>query len=288
MEPIEHWRDVPISDEYTATTRGPSATDGLHYHEAGDGHPLVLLHGSGPGVSGWSNFSENLPVFARNFRTIVVDMPSFGASPDFTYDRPYPEVAAQAVVTLLDDLGIEKAHLLGNSMGGWVSLETAALAPDRVERMVLMGPGGLYAPLLGPMLSEGARRLQEFLVEPSREALEAWVDSMVYDQATITPQLLDARWKNSTAPHAIDRMRAVMASLALPGKAPLWTRTDEIPHETLVTWGRDDRMLPPDGALFALRRMPKADLHILGECGHWAQVERKHDFETLATSFLTR
>ncbi|NKY53036.1 alpha/beta fold hydrolase [Nocardia vermiculata] len=279
---------MTLSDDYTNTTRGPSITDGLHYHEAGEGPPLVLLHGSGPGVSGWSNFAKNLPVFARTFRTIVVDMPGFGASPDRTYDRPYPEIAAGAIVTLLDDLGIEKAHLLGNSMGGWVSLETAALAPERVDRMVLMGPGGLYAPLFGPMASEGARRLQEFLAEPSRQALEAWVDSMVYDRATITPQLLDERWQNATAPRAIERMRAVMASLGLPGKAPLWTRTAEIPHETLVTWGRDDRMLPPDGAFFALRRMPKADLHILGECGHWAQVERKHDFETLATAFLTR
>lgn len=274
--------------DYAGTTRGPSSTDKLHFHEAGEGHPLVLLHGSGPGVSGWSNFSKNLPVFARNFRTIVVDMPGFGASPDMTYDRPYPEIAAETIVTLLDDLGIEKTHLLGNSMGGWVALETAALAPDRVERMALMGPGGLYAPLLGPMMSEGARRLNAFLVDPTREALEAWVDSMVYDPATITPQLLDERWANATAPRAIERMRAVMASLGLPGKAPLWARTDEIPHKTLVTWGRDDRMLPPDGALFALRRMPKADLHILGECGHWAQVERKHDFESLVTDFLTR
>ncbi|MXQ75704.1 alpha/beta fold hydrolase [Rhodococcus rhodochrous] len=274
--------------DYDATTSEPTATDHLHFHEAGDGHPLVLLHGSGPGVSGWSNFSKNLPVFARNFRTIVVDMPGFGASPDIEYDRPYPELAAESMIRLLDDLGIEKAHLLGNSMGGWVALETAALAPERVERLVLMGPGGLYAPLLGPMMSEGARCLNAFLVDPTREALEAWVHSMVYDPATITPQLLDERWNNATAPGAIERMRAVMASLALPGKAPLWARTDEIPHRTLVTWGRDDRMLQPDGALFALRRMPKADLHILGECGHWAQIERKHDFEALTTDFLTR
>lgn len=274
--------------DYRNTTRGPSATGKLHYHEAGEGHPLILLHGSGPGVSGWSNFSENLPVFARNFRTIVVDMPGFGASPDVDYDRPYPEIASQAIVTLLDDLAIDKAHLLGNSMGGWVSLETAALAPDRVERMVLMGPGGLYAPTLGPMLSEGARRLHEFLDKPSRSALEAWVDSMVYDPATITPKLLDDRWENSTAPRAIDRMRAVIDSLNLPGKTPLWSRTEQIPHETLITWGRDDRMLPPDGAFFAVRRMPKADLHLLGECGHWAQIERKSDFEALVTSFLTR
>ncbi len=279
---------MTFSPDYRNTTRGPSATGRLHYHEAGEGYPLVLLHGSGPGVSGWSNFAKNLPVFGQSFRTIVVDMPGFGASPDMDYDRPYPELAAEAIVTFLDDLGIEKAHLLGNSMGGWVSLEVAALAPERVERMVLMGPGGLYAPVFGPLLSEGARRLREFLAEPSRPALEAWVGSMVHDPATITPELLDERWTNATAPRAVDRMRAVMESLQLPGKAPLWSRVDQIPHKTLVTWGRDDRMLPPDGAFFAVRRMAKSDLHLFGECGHWAQVERKNDFETLATAFLTR
>lgn len=273
---------------YAGTARGPSPTDGLHFHEAGAGPALVLLHGSGPGVSGWSNFAANLPVLAQHVRTIVVDMPGFGASPDLAYDRPYPEVAAAAVVRLLDDLGIEKAHLLGNSMGGWVALEAAASAPDRIDRLVLMGPGGLYAPLHGPMVSEGALRLGEFLAEPTRAALESWVRTMVADPATITPALLDERWANATAPGAIERMRAVMASLALPGRAPLWSRTAEIPHPTLVTWGRDDRMLPPDGAFFALRRMSNADLHLLGGCGHWAQVERKHDFESLVIDFLTR
>lgn len=234
-----------------------------------------------------SNFAANLPVLAKSFRTIVVDMPGFGSSPDMEYNRPYPEVVADVMVRFLDDLGIDKAHVLGNSMGGWVALEMAATAPGRIGRMALMGPGGLYAPLFGPMVSEGAMRLNGFLENPTREAFEAWVATMVFDPASLTTDLLDQRWANAQAPRAIDRMRAVIGSLALPGKAPLWTRTDEIPHKTLITWGRDDRMLPPDGAFIAARRMPKADLHILGECGHWAQVERKEEFESLVTTFLS-
>ncbi|NKV12693.1 alpha/beta fold hydrolase [Rhodococcus hoagii] len=185
--------------DYADTTRGPSATDKLHFHEAGEGHPLVLLHGSGPGVSGWSNFSKNLPVFRarlphhRRRHAGVRREPRHGVRPAVPRGRRrnHRHTARRS--------RHREGAPLGNSMGGWVALETAALAPDRVDRMALMGPGGLYAPLLGPMMSEGARRLNAFLVDPTREALEAWVDSMVYDPATITPQLLDERWP--TPPH---------------------------------------------------------------------------------------
>lgn len=276
----------------TTTETAPMHTSNgrfeLRYHEAGDGPPLVLLHGSGPGVSGMSNFAANLPVFATSFRTIVLDMPGFGASPAIEWTRPYPEHAADAVVSLLDDLGLDRAHVLGNSMGGWVALEAVSAAPERFDRVVLMGPGGLNAEIFSPPGSEGSRRLMEFVGEPSREAMRAWVNTMVSDPALITDELLDERMAGAMAPGAIDRMRAIFASLALPAsKPPIWARAHEIPHRTLVTWGRDDRMLPLEGAFFGTRRLPHADLHVFSDCGHWAQVERKDDFEALVTKFLT-
>ncbi|MGY1813653.1 alpha/beta fold hydrolase [Blastococcus sp. SYSU D00820] len=274
---------------YESTAQPPSATDGLHHHVAGEGPDLVLLHGSGPGVSGWSNFSENLPVFARHFRTHVVDMPGFGASPAQEWTRPYPEHAAEAVLRFLDDLGIERAHLLGNSMGGYVALTAALKAPERVDRLALMGPGGLYAPVFTAGRSEGARRLSEFMAKPSREAMYAWVDCMVADRSMITDQLIEQRLEMAMAPGAIERMRDVMRSLGNPSpEPPLWTRLEEIPHPTLVTWGRDDRMLPLDGAFFGTRRMPRADLLVFSDCGHWAQVERKAAFEAAVIDFLGR
>lgn len=266
----------------TAGTAG-----GMHFEELGSGPALVLLHGSGPGVSGASNFAANLPVFARHFRTIMVDMPGFGASPEQQWTRPYPEHAAEAVVNLLDELGLERAHLLGNSMGGWVALTAALREPERFDRLVLMGPGGLYAPTTGPMDSEGSRRLREFIAEPSKAAMKAWVETMVFDPARVTDELLQSRWDAAMAPGAIDRMRSVIGSLGRPGEfAPLWSIADRIPHPTLVTWGRDDRMLPLDGALFGFRRLPNADLLVFSRCGHWAQVERKADFEARTTEFL--
>jgi 4,5:9,10-diseco-3-hydroxy-5,9,17-trioxoandrosta-1(10),2-diene-4-oate hydrolase len=258
------------------------------YREAGTGAPLVLLHGSGPGVSGMSNFAGNLPVFAKHFRTIVIDMPGFGESPERDYALPYAEHAAEAVVSLLDDLGIGQAHLLGNSMGGWVALETALAAPDRVGRLVLMGPGGLFAPTFSTPVSEGALRLGEFMQSPSRAAMVAWVKTMVSDHALITDALIDERMRNAEVPGAVERARRIFASLALPpSHPPLYALADQIAHPTLITWGRDDRMLPLDGAFFGARRMPHADLHILSGCGHWAQVERKEAFERLVTDFLS-
>jgi 4,5:9,10-diseco-3-hydroxy-5,9,17-trioxoandrosta-1(10),2-diene-4-oate hydrolase len=259
----------------------------IAYCEAGQGAPLVFLHGSGPGVSGMSNFARNLPVFATKFRSIVIDMPGYGRSPAREWSRPYAEHAAEAVVAFLDAIGIEQTHLLGNSMGGWVAIETALLAPERVDRMVLMGPGGLYSTIFAPPASEGSARLREFIANPSRQAMRAWVDTMVYDKSLITDELLDERMANASAPGAIERMRAILASNAMPSShAPVIALLKQIQHRTLVTWGRDDRMLPLEGAFFGTRQMPNADLHIFSQCGHWAQVERKSQFEQVATDFL--
>src|SRR5215469_12487769 len=150
--------------DFESTSRYLDGDCRLHYHEAGDGPALVLLHGSGPGVTGWSNFRGNFPVFAQHFRTIVLDMPGFGRSDRPPLDRAYPRVAADALAGLLDALGIEQAHLLGNSMGGYVALEFALAYPDRVSRLVGMGPGGLAANVFGPDPAQGARRLPEFML----------------------------------------------------------------------------------------------------------------------------
>ena len=261
----------------------------IHYHEAGAGPALVLLHGSGPGVSGWSNFRGNFPVFAGQFRTVVMDMPGFGKSERPELDRAYHRVAADGLVRLLDGLGIDRAHLLGNSMGGYAALEFALAYPERVNRMVLMGPGGLAVNVLGPDPSEGARRLGEFMMAPSKAAMEAWVDTMVANKAVVDDALIEERLANATVPGAMESAIAIFSSLGQhPEPVPLFARLSRIKAPTLVTWGRDDRMLPVEGALMGFRQLPNAELHIFSRCGHWAQVERKDDFERLVVEFLTR
>ena len=261
----------------------------LHYHEAGDGPPFILLHGSGPGVSGWSNFKGNLPVLSRSFRVIVPDMPGFGLSDAVELPRAYPRVAADSVAFLMEQLGIEKAHVLGNSMGGYVAAELALAHPDRVDRLVLMGPGGLAVSIFNPDPSEGARRLTEFMTNPTREGMVAWVDCMVADKRVVDDELIDERMANALRPGAIESAMAIFMSLAQhPEEVPLYARADKIKQPTLITWGRDDRMLPFEQSVFAFRRMPRAELHVFSRCGHWAQVERKDEFERVVTEFLTR
>jgi 4,5:9,10-diseco-3-hydroxy-5,9,17-trioxoandrosta-1(10),2-diene-4-oate hydrolase len=275
--------------DFEATSHWLEGEYRLHYNEAGTGPNLVLLHGSGPGVSGWSNFRGNFGVFAERFRTVIPDLPGFGRSERPPFDRAYPRVAADHLVRLLDALGMEKAHLLGNSMGGYVAFEFALAYPDRVDRIVGMGPGGLAANILGPEQSEGARRLGEFMAAPSKEAMERWVDTMVGNKSVVDDQLIEERLANALAPGAIESAVAIFMSLGQhPEPVPLYARVKNIKAPTLITWGRDDRMLPVEGSLFGFRQMPNAELHIFSKCGHWAQVERKSDFERLVIDFLTR
>jgi 4,5:9,10-diseco-3-hydroxy-5,9,17-trioxoandrosta-1(10),2-diene-4-oate hydrolase len=275
--------------DFESTSRYLEGDCRLHYHEAGAGPALVLLHGSGPGVSGWSNFRGNFPVFAKQFRTVIPDMPGFGQSGRPDLDRAYPRVAADHVVRLLDALEIDQAHLLGNSMGGYVALELALAYPDRVDRIVGMGPGGLAVNIFGPEQSEGARRLSEFMMAPSKEAMEAWVDTMVANKAVVDDQLIEERLANALAPGAIESAVAIFMSLGQhPEPVPLWARLKGLKRPVLITWGRDDRMLPVEGGMFGFRQLPNAELHIFSRCGHWAQVERKDDFERLVIDFLTR
>lgn len=261
---------------------------GLLYRHGGVGVPLTLLHGSGPGVSGWSNFSENFPVFSDDFAALVPDLPGFGESDLPPLDRAYPKVAADAILRLLDHRGIEKTHLLGNSMGGYVALEFALAHPDRVDRLVLMGPGGLAASTFGPQQSEGALRLQEFMDNPTVAGMEAWLETMVARKDLFDWDELVARRMAAATPESIARAKTIFASLwEFPDPVPMFARVQDIVAPTLLTWGRDDRMLPYEQAIFGFRRMVNAELHVF-PCGHWAQVEQKREFERIVIDFLTR
>lgn len=264
--------------------------DGLHYTDQGDGPPVVLLHGSGPGVSGLANFGDVLPALSKGLRCLVLDQPGFGASarPE-VFDRSYLRIAADAVTALLDELGLEKVALLGNSMGGDVAVRFALDNPSRVSRLLLMGPGGTGAPILGPQPSEGIKRLQEFNADPTRERLVAWLTTMVFDPRVLTEELVDARFAAATAPGAIKNLVDAYATFYDPAFAepvPLHAEVSRLRCEVLIAWGRDDRVAPVEGALYPARQIRRCDLRIFSRCGHWVQVERKDDFERMALEFL--
>jgi pimeloyl-ACP methyl ester carboxylesterase len=265
----------------------------LHYHEAGEGNPLVLLHGSGPGVSGWGNFAGNLGVFAAKFRTLILDLPGFGGS-EITDGHPMMDAPA-AVVSFLDELGVDRCDILGNSMGGWVGADVAANHPDRVGRLASIG--GIGVNIFSLMPSEGIRALVDFVEEPTRPHLVRWIQSMLYDQSYLTDELVERRWETANAPGAVDWMRKMYsreASEALPSVMaglfgpPPWLSLARIQAPTLLMWGRDDRVSPVDMALLPMRIIPKCELHVFYNSGHWVMVERKKEFESVSLEFFSR
>lgn len=267
----------------------------LHYHEAGVGNDttIVLLHGGGPGASSWSNFAKNIPVLAEKFHVIAVDQPGYGLSDKPTEHPQYFVHSASALNDLLDALEIGgRVHLLGNSLGGGAAVRFALDYPDRAGRLVLMGPGGLSVNLFSPDPTEGVKNLAKFSAPPegpTKEKLEAFLRVMVYDQSLITPELLDERFAAASTPESLAAAKAMGKSFSGADfeKGMLWREAYKLRQRVLLIWGREDRVNPLDGALVALKMIPRAQLHVFGGCGHWAQLEKFDEFNRLAVDFLS-
>lgn len=265
----------------------------LRYHEAGDGPPLLLLHGSGPGVTGWRNFRGNLGVFAEHFRTFILEFPGFGVSDDF---GGHPMLTAgDAVLRFLDGLGLDEVAMLGNSMGGIVATQFAIAHPDRVGKLITIG--GIGRNLFSPGPGEGINLLMEFTDDPTRERLIAWLHSMVFDPAMVTEELIEERWTQATDPETLASARKMYSKAAFEAGAkaalesdttPYWAQLHKVKAPTLLTWGRDDRVSPLDMAIIPMRSIPRAELHVFPNCGHWAMIEQKTAFESAVLAFLLR
>jgi pimeloyl-ACP methyl ester carboxylesterase len=279
---------------YDGTLREISTDAGaLRYHEAGEGPALLLLHGSGPGVTGWRNFGGILGTLAAHFRCLVLEFPGFGVSDDF---GGHPMVTAQgALVTFVSTMGLDRIDIIGNSMGGGVGINYAIRHPDGVRRLVTIG--GIGTNLFSPGPSEGIRLLQEFTENPTRQRLVDWLRSMVYDQALVTDELIEERWALATDPPTLESARRMYGKAAFgqmmtamrASDAPMpWAMMHKVTAPTLLTWGRDDRVSPLDMALIPMRTIPNAELHVFPNCGHWAMIEAKAAFEAVVLGFLLR
>ncbi|MCR8695066.1 2-hydroxymuconate semialdehyde hydrolase [Rhodococcus rhodochrous] len=279
---------------YESTSRFAQVRDDLrlHYHEAGVGNDttIVLLHGGGPGASSWSNFAKNIPVLAQRFHVLAVDQPGYGRSDKPTEHPQYFVHSASALKDLLDTLGItDRVHLLGNSLGGGAAVRFALDYPERAGRLVLMGPGGLSVNLFAPDPTEGVKNLGRFSYEPTRENLEAFLRIMVFDQSLITPELVEERFASASTPESLAAAKAMGKSFSSAEfeKGMLWRDAYKLRQRVLLIWGREDRVNPLDGALVALKMIPRAQLHVFGGCGHWAQLEKFDEFNRLTVDFLT-
>lgn len=275
--------------EHTVTV----ADKPLFYAEAGTGPAVVLLHGGGPGASGVGNYSRNIDALAACYRVIVPDMPGYGRSTKVVdQSDPFGSLAS-AIRGLLDELGIASAHLVGNSYGGAAALRLALDTPNRVGRMVLMGPGGI-----GTTRGLPTAGLQSLLAYyggdgPSRAKLTAFIRTyLVYDGASIPEELIDQRYRASIDPDVVANppLRRPSGPTAL---RTLWrmdltrdARLKKLQTPTLVLWGRDDKVNKPSGGPLLLNTMPNAELVMTSHTGHWMQWERAELFNQLVLDFL--
>jgi len=256
---------------------------GTNYIRSGEGLPLILIHGSGPGVTAYANWRGVIPDFARAFTCYAPDTLGFGYT-DFPADiRGFAmDRWVSHLIGFMDALGIERAHFIGNSYGGALTLALAARHPDRVARMVLMGAAGLPFPI-----SEGLKKVWGY--QPSLDAMRDLMTTFAHNPALVKDEIVRSRYEASIRPGA----QEAYASL-FPEPRQRWLdalATDEallaaLPHPTLVIHGRDDVIVPPALSVRFNQLIPNSELHIFGNCGHWTQIEKRDRFVELVMPFL--
>jgi 2-hydroxy-6-oxonona-2,4-dienedioate hydrolase len=279
----------------TATSEFVSIGEGdvelrLHYNDAGHGdETVVMLHGSGPGASGWANFNRNVDAFVdAGYRVILLDCPGWGKSDSVVCSGSRSDLNARVLKRLLDAIGVARVHIVGNSMGGHSAVAFALANPERVGKLVLMGGGTGGPSQFVPMPTEGIKLLQALYREPTLDNLKRMLNVFVFDASTLTEELVQARLTNMLARR--DHLENFVKSLAAnPKQFPdVGHRLSEIAAPALVIWGRDDRFVPMDVGLRLVWGMPNADLHVFGRCGHWAQWEHAAKFNQMVLEFLGR
>jgi 2-hydroxymuconate-semialdehyde hydrolase len=254
-----------------------------NYHDRGEGFPVLFIHGSGPGVSAWANWRPILPQLETKFRVIAPDMVGFGFS-----ERP--ETIAYDMATwvrqaigLLDALGIEKAHLVGNSFGGAIALALAIQHPERVERLVLMGSVGVPFPI-----TDGLDAVWGY--QPSLDNMKNLLDIFAFNRELVNDELAALRYSASIRPGFQESFSAMFPAPRQRWVDAMASREEDIRalrHETLIIHGRDDRVIPLSNALTLLDLIEGSQLHVFGRCGHWVQIEHSRRFAQLLEDFFT-
>lgn len=270
---------------YESTSRYAQANGmRVHFHEAGEGEPLLMVHGGAPGAFGWGNFGRNVEELSRNFRVIVVDLPGYGRSdkPDVASNRQ--RMYAETMVSLIDSLGLEKAHVLGMATGGAVGIRMAIDFAGSIDRLILVSAAG------GQTMYQLRKRDSASHVYyggdgPSLPKMRAYLEQLLYDHTLITDEVVCERYEASVDPEfMVQAPEGRTAKRHTP--QDLWKRLDEIEAKTLIVWGRENRAHSFESAVFMLSQITHAQLHVFGECGLWVPYEKQAEFNALVRDFL--
>ena len=254
-----------------------------NYHDSGGaGAPVLLIHGSGPGVSAWANWRLVMPALAQQARVIAPDMVGFGYSerPEgFVYSM---DAWVRQAVGLLDALGIERTDLVGNSFGGGLSLALAIRHPERVRRLVLMGSVGVpFA------ITPGLDAVWGYT--PSVENMRAIMDYFAFNQGLMSDDLARLRFEASARPGVQESYAAMFPAPRqrwVDAMASAEADIRALPHQALVIHGREDRVIPLSTSLTLSSWIQRSQLHVYGQCGHWTQIEHAARFARLVGDFL--
>jgi pimeloyl-ACP methyl ester carboxylesterase len=256
----------------------------LHYQELGSGYPVICIHGAGPGASAESNFKLNAGAFAEKFRVILYDMPQYGKSDKVVLTEPRLKYNARILNGFATALGIDKAHIVGNSMGGQVAMKFGIDYPDRLSRVAIIGSGGVTS-IFAPSPVEGVKMIARYYKGsgPSREKLRELLQTILYDASFLTEATFEERYQASIDPETVELFGKRQGEMARENLGP---DLHKLKAKLLAVWGMDDRFGALDVGLQITRTVPDGRMHIFTKCGHWAQVEHAAEFNRLVLDFL--
>jgi len=254
-----------------------------YFHDAGDGPPLLLLHGSGPGVSAWSNWRPVYSALSEHFRVIAPDQVGFNRTqPEgpVSYGR---KLWTDHALALVDELGLERFSVIGNSMGGAIALSLAVARPEAIDRVVVMGTMGI-----GGEIPPGLAEVWGY--QPSPEAMRRLIELFAYDQAIVTDELVQMRYQASADPTVRDAFSAMFPEPRQNGVDDLALSEEElsaIERPVLLAHGYHDRIVPMRSTSLPLMDvLADAQLHAFGNSGHWVMIEQPEAFTATVGAFL--
>jgi 2-hydroxymuconate-semialdehyde hydrolase len=261
--------------------------DGIntHYHETGNGETVLLIHGSGPGVTAWANWRLIIPRLSENFHVIAPDIVGFGYT-----DRPEKidynvETWTNHLIRFIEKTVGEPVHMIGNSLGGALALHIIKKRPDLVKRVVLMGAAALSFPI-----TYGLDKVWGY--EPSIENMKKLLEIFAHDQNFATEDLAKLRYEASIQPgmqESYSKMFPYPRQKKLDAIVMAEEDVRKIQHHTLLVHGREDIVIPfKETSLRLFELMTNAELHLFPNCGHWTQIEKTEEFTQLCENFFLR
>jgi pimeloyl-ACP methyl ester carboxylesterase len=257
----------------------------LHYDEAGDGPPVVLLHSWGVGTTSWITWHKVLPALAEHFRCIAVDSPNIAKSGPYT-DEPVHAGQASAALAVMDALDIPRAHIVATSQGSQSALKLVARAGERVDRLVVgahhMGTtGGEY--LISVDDEEGIRAGMAAEDDPTPVAMRYYLATHINDRSLITDELIEYLIDQH---NARPDLAAARAAVSYGEDHDLTSAMTGFDCPTLVIWGRNDRVCHWEIGIRTMNLIPNSRLIVLRDTGHWVPFERPAEYTDHVLTFL--